>query len=346
MQAGIIEGQGELALRDFSRPEPSGDDGIVVDVRFCGICGTDVHAYQFGGPYPAALCGHEWAGTVSAVGRGVDRVREGDRVCVAVLPPCGRCTECRAGHEDWCLPAMNSLGGGDPLGSRHGGFAPSIAVSAARVALVPDGVSDVAAAQVEPATVAFHAVRRSGLRLGDFTVVQGAGPIGLFTLQWARAAGAGELVVIEGVPERQRLARDLGAVHVFAPGEEATAFVQESTRGLGADAVFECVGRPETIQTAVDFARRGASLMIVGLSHQDALIRPGIWLSKELSVGCSIAYHHTEFERVMAMMLDGRVRADPLHTRTVGLQELASAVEGLASGGSTDVKVLLDPRAD
>jgi len=344
LQAAIIRGQGELDWLDFPDPEPAPGGGVVVEIAYCGLCGTDVHAYQYGGPYPTALCGHEWAGTVSRVARGVDRVQEGDRVCVAVLPPCGRCAECRAGHEEWCVPAMNSLGGADPCGSKHGGFAPSIAVSAARVAPVPAGLSDAAAAQVEPATVAFHAVRRSGLRLGDFTVVQGAGPIGLFTLQWARVAGAGEVVVVEGAPARQQLARDLGATRVLEPGEEASDFVSEATRGLGADTVFECVGRPETIQTAADFARRGASLMIVGLSHQDALIRPGIWLSKELAVGCSIAYHHTEFERVMAMMVDGRVRADPLHSRTVGKSELEAAMGELAAGSPTDVKVLLDPR--
>ena len=345
MQAGIITGRHQLEMLEFPEPDPSPEGGIVVDIRFCGVCGTDVHAYQYGGPYPKALCGHEWAGTVSKIARGVSRVREGDRVCVSILPPCGECVQCRSGHQEWCTPAMNSLGGLDPCGSVHGGFAESIAVSAARVAHVPDGLSDEAAAQVEPATVAYHGGRRSGLRLGDFSVVQGAGPIGLFTLQWAKAAGAGEIVVVEGAPARQELARQLGATQVCSPGEEAMAVVMERTGGLGADVVFECVGRPETIQTAVDFARRGASLMIIGLSHQDALIRPGIWLVKEVAADCSIAYHHAEFERAMAMMLDGRVLAEPLHTRTVGLSALEKAMGDLAEARTPDVKILLDPRA-
>jgi (R,R)-butanediol dehydrogenase/meso-butanediol dehydrogenase/diacetyl reductase len=345
MQAAIITGANQLELQSFPDPDPIGTQGIVVEIRYCGICGTDVHAWQHGGAYPAALCGHEWGGVVSKAASEVTRVREGDRVCVSVLPPCGACAECRAGHEHWCVTAMSSLGGGDPCGSRHGGFAPSIAVSEARVAPVPDAMSDEAAAQVEPATVAYHGVRRSGLRLGDYTVVQGAGPIGLFTLQWARAAGAGELIVIEGSPVRAELARSLGATRVCAPGEEAAELVREGTGGLGADVVFECVGRPETIQTAIGLARRGGALMIIGLSDRDASITPGILLSKELRVDASIAYHHTEFERAIAMIVDGRVRAD-LSTRKVGFAGLEDAIAELAAGDAKDAKILFDPRAD
>ena len=342
MQAGVITGKGQLELRELPHPDPR-PDGVVVDIRYCGICGTDVQAYQHGGTYPPALCGHEWAGTVSKAASGVSRVKEGDRVCVSIAPPCGACNECRAGHTDWCLPAMMGLGGGDPAGSTaHGGFAPAIAVGANRVAPVPAGLSDEAAAQVEPATVAYHGGRMSGIRLGDFCVVQGAGPIGLFTLQWVRAAGAGELVVIEPAPDRQAVARELGATTVCTP-EEAGDFVAERSGGLGADAVFECVGRPETIQSAGDLARRGARLTIIGLSHQPAAITPGQFLMKELDVHCTIAYQHAEFERAMAMMADGRVRAEPIHTGTVGLGELEAAIQGLAAG-RPDTKILLDPR--
>jgi (R,R)-butanediol dehydrogenase/meso-butanediol dehydrogenase/diacetyl reductase len=343
MQAGVITGKGVFELREVPEPDPLAD-GVVVDIRYCGICGTDVQAYQYGGDYPAALCGHEWAGTVSKAAAGVSRVKEGDRVCVSIRPPCGECNECRAGHGDWCVPAMMGLGGADPGGSRaHGGFAPSIAVGANRVAKVPRALSDEAAAQVEPATVAYHGVRMSGLRLGDFAVVQGAGPIGLLTLQWVRAAGAADVVVVEPAPERRAIARRLGATDVVAP-EEAGEWVSERTGGLGADSVFECVGRPDTIQSAADFARRGARLTLIGLSHRPASIDPGSFLMKELDVHCTIAYQHSEFETAMAMMADGRVRAEPIHTSTVGLAGLESAIQDLAAGAA-ETKILLDPRA-
>jgi len=344
MRAAIISGRGSLELREFPEPEPH-PDGVVVEVRYCGICGTDVHAYADGEPYPPELCGHEWAGRISKVGREVSSLREGDRVTVGVLPPCGECRECRAGHPAWCQRAMSGQGGGDPCGSPHGGFAAAIAVSATRVVAVPDALSDVAAAQVEPATVTYHGVRRSGLRLGDLAVVQGAGPIGLLTLQWVVAAGAREVVVVEPSPERRALAEKLGASLVCAPGAEAHEGIRERNGGLGADCVFECVGRPETIQSAVDFARRGASLALIGLAHQDASIRPVSWLVKELSVTGCIAYEHAEFAHCMDIMADGRVETDLLHTRSVGLDELDAMFGELAAGAVRESKVLVDPRA-
>jgi len=341
MRATLITGRGELEERAF--PDPAlVPGGAIVDVTYCGICGTDVHAYQSGDPYPPGLCGHEWVGRVREVASDVETLAAGDRVSVGILPPCGGCVQCRAGHSPWCYPAMMSLGGGDPRGSTHGAFARALAASAARLVRVPDAISDAAAALIEPATVAYHGVRLGRIRIGDFAVVQGAGPIGLFALQWVRHAGAREIVVVEPSPARASLARSLGATVTCAPSEVAE-LVQDATGGLGADAVVECAGRPETIQSAVDLVRRGGGVTLIGLSDRDATIRPGFWLMKEVTVRCSIAYEQRDFGPVVEMLADGRVRADPLHTRTVGLSELGLAMSELAAGLARDVKVLVDP---
>ncbi len=342
MRAGIITGPSSLEWREVADPEPA-PGGVVVDVAYCGICGTDVHAWAHGGPYPATLCGHEWTGTVSAVGAGVSGVAEGDRVVVAILPPCGACAECRAGLTDWCMTSLASLTH-DPLGSPHGAYAPRIAAGAARVVRAHAGLSDEAAALVEPATVAYHGTARAGIRLGDTVVVQGAGPIGAFALQWARVLGAGEVVVVEPGESRRALAASLGADLVLAPGEEADALVRERTGGRGADVVLECAGVPNTIQRAIDLARRGGQVMLIGLSDRPATVIPGLWLMKEVTVRASIAYLRTEFEPCMAMLADGRVRAEPLHTSTVGLDGLAGALDLLAAGAPGETKVLVDPR--
>lgn len=342
MKASIITGKARVEALD--QPEPAlVAGGAIVDVAYCGICGTDVHAFQSGDPYPPGLCGHEWMGRVAALADDVEDLSAGDRVSVGILPPCGACVPCRAGHGAWCLPAMYSLGGGDPRGSAHGAFAPRIATSAARLVRVPDAISDAAAALIEPATVAYHGVRLGRIRLGDFAVVQGAGPIGLFALQWVRHAGAREVVVVEPSPLRAELARELGATHVCSPAEIAE-LVADATDGLGADAVVECAGRPETIQSAVDLVRRGGAVTLIGLSDRDATIKPGFWLMKEVTVRCSIAYERRDFEPVVEMLADGRVRAEPLHTRTVGLSQLEAAMAELANGVARDVKVLVDPR--
>lgn len=341
MKVGLITGQRVIELRDM--PEPVAAPGaVVVDVTYCGICGTDVHAFQSGDPYPAGLCGHEWTGRVRELGEGVASLAEGDRVTVAMPAPCGQCAQCRAGFGAWCLPAMLSLSH-DPLGSGHGAYASAIAASANRLAKVPDAISDEAAALIEPATVAYHGVRLAQLRIGDFSVVQGAGPIGLFALQWVKLSGARAIVVIEPSSERAAHARALGATVVCAP-HEAAELVHDLTGGLGADAVVECAGRPETVQSAVDLVRRGGSVALIGLADRDATIRPGTWLMKEVTVRCSIAYERRDFAPVIEMIASGQVAAAPLHTRTEGLSNLHNAVASLAAGSPADVKVLIDPR--
>jgi len=338
----LITGLRRVDLLEFPEPTPA-DEGVVVDIAFCGICGTDVHAFVSGEKYHPAICGHEWCGTISAVGSAVRALSEGDRVVVAVAPACGRCAACRAGQSDHCAAAFASALGRDPLAPPHGGFGPRIAVAASRVVRTDPRLDDLAAAQVEPSTVTFHAVRRSGLRLGDVAVVQGAGPIGLGTLQWVRAAGAGTVVVVEPNPTRRSLALELGAHHVVDAGKEASSLVAELTKGLGADVVYECVGRPKAVQSAVDLARRGGAMCLIGLADGEAAISPASWLVKEIRVTAALAYTNEEFDMVMGMIADGRFRTAPLHTRTVGLHDLADALADLASGQSVDVKVLVDP---
>ncbi|NDB06294.1 MAG: alcohol dehydrogenase, partial [Acidimicrobiia bacterium] len=269
----MITGKGSLEMVEFPDPSPAAN-GVVVDIAFCGICGTDIHAYQNGQPYNPAICGHEWTGTLSAVGAEVKGLSDGDRVVVAVAPACGRCAPCRAGQADRCMVSFLSALGREPGSPPHGGFAPRIAVAASRVVKAHAGLSDEQAAQVEPTTVAFHAVRRSGIRLGDVAVVQGAGPIGLGTMQWVKAAGAGVVVVVEPNEQRRSLAAELGAHHCVEPGAAADELVKELTHGLGADIVYECVGRPFAVQSAVDLARRGGSMCLIGLADQDAPISP------------------------------------------------------------------------
>ncbi len=344
MHAALIVGRGALELREFPAPVPA-PAGVVVDIALCGICGTDVHAYQSGKPYNPAICGHEWTGTISAIGADVRAFGEGDRVVVGAAPACGACPACRAGQADRCQTAFLSAVGRDAMAPKHGGFAPQIAVAESRIVRAHESLNDAQLAQVEPATVAFHAVRASRMRLGDVAVVQGAGPIGLSTLQWVRAAGAGRVIVVEPNDRRRATALALGAHDAIAPGDEANALIRDHTHGLGADIVYECVGRSFAVQAAVDLARRGGAMCLIGLADEDAPINPGSWLVKEIAVTASLAYFHEEFEMCMAMIADGRVALEPLHTSTVGLSGLDAALADLASGSSDQTKVLVDPNA-
>jgi len=341
VRAALITGMREVEIRDVAEPTPP-TDGVVVDVAYCGICGTDVHAYTSGRDYRPAICGHEWTGTVSAVAAGVSRLTEGDRVVVGVPRPCGDCAACRADHPDHCSTALAFALGKDPHAPAHGGFAPRIAVHQDRVIPAHPDLDFETLGQVEPVTVSLHAVRRSGLREGDAAVVQGAGPVGLTTLQCVAAVGAGPLIVIEPDRARRELASTLGATHATTP-DEAADLIASLTDGLGADVVYECVGAAGTVQSAVDLARKGGSMCLIGLADGQVPITPGDWLRKEITVTAALAYLHDEFEMTMSMIADGRIRVHPLHTSTTRIDGLQATLEELASGASGQTKVLLNP---
>jgi (R,R)-butanediol dehydrogenase/meso-butanediol dehydrogenase/diacetyl reductase len=344
MQAGLILGKHRLEFVEV--PEPQAGRGLaVVEIERCGICGTDVAAFRSGEPYMPFLSGHEWCGTVAEVGSGVAHLAAGDRVVIGSPPACGQCAECRAGHVQRCARILDLGPNVSPPYPPHGGYAPRIAVDASRLITLPSELPADAAAMIEPATVALHAVRRSPLRLGDSVVIQGAGPIGLLTLQLARAAGAKHLIAIEPNVKRQALARDLGADAVGLPGEAALELVQTRTAGRGADVVFDCAGHGTALDTAVMLARPGGTVMAVGVASTPVTINPTLWLIREVTVSVSLAHNYEEFFITIGLLGDGRLRVAPLHSRTIGLAELPAALATLASGEGDLCKVLVDPRA-
>lgn len=344
MQAALITGRRQVELQVFPDPDP-GAQQVVVDVTYCGVCGTDAHAWSSGSPYPPAVCGHEWTGYIRYAGASTG-FREGDRVVVAVPAACGSCAYCLHGDPDHCARTMEVAVGGDPAAPAHGGFAPRICVDAGRVVKADERLTDQECALVEPTTVVFHAVNRSLLRLGDKVVVQGGGPIGLLTLQVAKAGGAGMVIVVEPDAARQRLATRLGADRVVEPGQTAADLVLDSTSGLGADVVYECAGIGSLVQTAVDFSRRGGSVMLVGHPVDHSLVDTVSWLHREVTVGTSLGYLRNDFPRAMGLIADQRIDVVRLHSATVGLHGLADVLEDLASGRSKQQKVLVDPRSD
>ena len=200
------------------------------------------------------------------------------------------------------------------------------------------------AAQVEPATVAFHGVRRSHIVPGDTVVVQGRAPSGCSWCSSPAAAGAGHVMIVEPSELRRRIGLDLGASTAVAPDEAAEA-VQAQTRGMGADVVFECAGVPSLLQTAVDLARSGGLVSLLSFLAQPATINAARWLAKEMTVIASNAFTHDDFRRSMTFLADGRIKAGPLHTRTVSLDRLEATLRELSAGPSDDIKVLVDPRA-
>lgn len=341
MQVAIVTGERRLELVDFLDPEPS-DGKAVVDVAFCGICGTDLHAYQSGDPYNPAICGHEWTGTVSAANETVP-FSEGDRVAIGIATACGDCPTCQRGDASHCEMALAGLLGVGPLAAAHGGFAPAIAVDATRLYHVDDKLTATEAAMLEPLTVAVHSVRRTDVHLGDAVVVIGGGPIGLLVMQCARAAGAGTVVLVEPQAARRELGGQLGADCLIDP---SVCVLQEAINAhigfTGADVVYECAGVPETIGTAVSLARRGGAVSLVGLSSRSSEISGAEWLLKEIKLTTSIGYLPEEFAISQALVVDGRIQLKSLHTSTVSLAQMGDAFDRLAANPE-EVKILVDP---
>lgn len=337
MKAALITGLRRMEFVDF--PEPQATAGkAVVSVDSCGICGTDIHGFLSSDPYNPAICGHEFSGTVMAVASDIRNVKEGDRVVCGVSTACGRCPDCVAGRTNYCTYAFLNALGRDPLAPPHGAFASAVAVDALRLIRTNPSLTKNQASIVEPATVAYHAVKRTLPMPGDVVVVQGCGPIGLLTLQAAKAAGAGRIIAVEPNESRRQKAVAVGADEALSP-EEA----RERFGAKGADLVFECAGVPPTIQTAVDLSRRGGRINLVGLASGNATISPHTWLVKEVTFVASLAYNHHDFIETMDLMADGRILVDPLHDKTVGLSELPETIAQLADDPSSAIKVLVDP---
>lgn len=343
MRAALITGAAQVELVEMDDAPPS-PGTLTVDVTLCGICGTEVGSFRSGVLHSPSVCGHEWVGVVSAVGQRVGPGLEGERVVIGVCAPCGSCPECRAGYAENCRVANMMARGKDPLAPAHGGFAPRITVAADRVVLADRRLSDVQAAVVEPAAVAFHGIRRSGIHPGDSVAVLGAGPIGLLALQFARTAGAGHVMMIEPSERRRRLAIELGADDAVAPDDAADQAVA-LTDDVGIDVVVEASGVPSLLQTAVDLARAGGTVTLLSYLSRPSEVNGARIMARETRIVGANAYTRADFRRTMDLIADGRVRIEPMHTRTVGLDGLPQALADLASATGDDVKVLVDPRA-
>jgi (R,R)-butanediol dehydrogenase/meso-butanediol dehydrogenase/diacetyl reductase len=317
---------------------------VFVDVTYTGICGTDVHGYTDGHMLPPAVFGHEWTGTLTAVGAGVSDVAVGRRVVGAVGPACGRCAQCVAGHARQCDTVFAEANGVDDEAPAHGAFATRVHVSRRRVIPVPDEVSDIEAALVEPAAVTFHAVRRTAAEPGAIVVVQGAGPIGLLTAQHARNAGAGRLIVSEPSDARREVAASLGFDELVAP-DQLRGVVDSASNGLGADVLYECAGVAALLQPSAEFVRRGGTLSLLGFPLTESTVSYGDWQQRELRVVGSLAYNHEDFLGALQVIAAGRVDVTPLHTGTIGLAELGSILDELDSARSHHAKVLVSPTA-
>lgn len=330
MAALVWRGGEEVAVEEV--PRPGARDGwALVDVAFAGICGTDLHICA--GEHPRAeaplVIGHEFVGTLR---EGAGGFSAGQPVAVEPLLSCGECTPCRTGRSHVC-ERLRLIGIDVP-----GGVAEQVAVPVGRLVPLPEGLDLRLAAFVEPLSVAVHAVRRSGLGLGDAVMVAGAGPIGLAVACCARLAGAGEVFVSEPAEPRRRAAEELGFTVLDArePGED----LRERTRGEGAGVVFDSAAHPAVAAGITSWTATGGRIVFVGTYGAPAALDLQDVVFRELeTVGCRV-YTRRDVERAVEFIADGRFDPEPFITGTVPLAEAPAALERLRSGD--ELKVLIE----
>jgi L-iditol 2-dehydrogenase len=248
-------------------PDPKiAADGVLVKVRTCGICGSDVHGMDgsTGRRRPPIIMGHEAAGVIEEVGPQVKGWKMGDRVTFDSTVFCGACWYCQRGLINLC-DHRRVLGVSCDEYRQHGAFAEYIALPARILYALPDSVSFEQAAMVEPVSIAVHAVGITPVSLGDTAVVVGAGMVGLLVVQALRVAGCGKIIAVDLEQEKLDLAQKLGAdVGLKADACDVPQEVRNHTQGRGADIALEVVGLTPSVKTAVMSLRKGGSLTVVG----------------------------------------------------------------------------------
>ena len=344
MKALVLNEYKRLDLQDVPRPE-IGDDDVLVRVRSCGICGSDVHGYDgsSGRRIPPVIMGHEASGEVARTGPGVGGFRPGDRVTFDSMISCQRCVFCRLGRANLC-EHRQVLGVSCGDYRRHGAFAEYVSVPQHIVFGVPDGVAFDEAAMVEPVSVAVHAVSRAAPSLGHTAVVVGAGMIGLLTVQALRAAGCGRIISVDLAPDRLLLAREFGADETIQAGEGADvpSIVRGLTGGLGADLAMEAVGADPTVTMSIESVRKGGRVVLIGNIAPTVSFGLQSVVTREIDVLGSCASSN-DYPACLRLMERGAMRVGPVLSASVPLERGPEMFNRLYAGEPGLTKVILQP---
>lgn len=327
----------ETRLSVETVPDPTPAPGsVVLEVAACGICGTDHSIYRNRLLPDGAILGHEFAGTVVEMGRGVADWQPGDRAAVLPVPFCGRCELCATGKQNFCRHGLgHTIGcGGDP-----GGLAQYAAVPVSSLRRLPGSVDTRRGALVEPLAVALHAVNLGDVKPGTRIGIIGLGPLGLFAGMIGRSAG-GLTFGMDVRPARVACAHDLG-LGAFNAADEADERIRDLTNG-GPDVVIEASGHPEAIERAARLARVGGRVVMVASYHAPAEIKPGRWVTRGISLLPSIAYTRHEFEAALDLIATQRIDVGRLVTGMTPLSEAQSAFERFETQNDA-IKVVVDP---
>lgn len=320
MKSAVFYGRHDLRVEESPMPQ-LGPQDVLIQVKACGVCGTDVHIYEgdkgAAQVTPPTILGHEFSGLVVQVGEQVTNCQVGDRVCVDPNCYCGSCAPCRNGTAHFC---EHMIGYGTTV---NGGFAEYCAVNQRQVYKLGENITYAQGAMTEPVACCLHGIDLCHIQPGHQVVVIGGGMIGLLMLQLARQAGAAKVALIEPVAAKRETGLQLGADVCIDPVNEDVAERLAREGFSWVNTVIECVGRTETIQQAIQIAGPKAVVMMFGLTKPDdeLPIKPFEVFQKELEITASFINPYTQ-ARALALIDSGRLDVSSMVCPPCGLDRL------------------------
>jgi L-iditol 2-dehydrogenase len=348
MKALVLESPRDLQMREVPQPRP-GPHEVLIGVRACGICGSDVHGYDgsTGRRIPPLIMGHEASGVIEAVGNEVRSFRPGDRVTFDSTVSCGQCQFCKRGEVNLC-DSRQVLGVSCGDYRRDGAFADYVTVPEHIVYALPDSFPYEKAALIEAVSIAVHAARITGITItgiqpGPSAVVIGAGMIGLLAVQAFRVFGCTRVLAVDLEESKLAIARQLGADETFLGTDpDLIEKLKNATGGQGPDIAVEVVGAQAPILTAIHAVRRGGTVTLIGNLAPAVEIPLQVVVTRQLRLlgSCASA---GEYPECIELMASGAINVDPLISALAPLSEGASWFDRLYAREPGLMKVILQP---
>ncbi len=328
---------GKIEFREVNVPEP-GENQVQLKIKKIGVCGSDVHVNHGKHPYTSypVVQGHEVSAEVTKLGPGVKEYQEGDRVTVQPQVVCGSCFPCQNGMYHVCEELK-------VMGFQTTGMASDyFVVDADRLTRLPEGLSHDEGAMVEPLAVAVHAVRRVRELGGKNVLVIGGGPIGNLVAQTAKAFGAGEVAVSELSAVRLNMAEEVGLKTINSKEEDLKDGITRHFGDRKADVIFECVGSSYTVAQAIEMARKGSTVVVVGVVSALTEVNMGFVQDHELTVMGTAMYQSGDFDNAVELIQAGKVQLTPLITDHVSFEAYEDAYALIDNEKDRVMKVIID----
>lgn len=324
MKAAVFYAKEDLRIEDRQVPKAYGDK-VLVKIKACGICGTDMHIFdgdEGAAPTPAGTTlGHEFAGEVVEVGEMVNGIKVGDKVCVDPNKLCNECSFCKDGVGHFC---ENMIGIGTTV---DGGFAEYCLVPMSQVYKFEKDISFAEAAMTEPVACCLHGIDMCNINCGDTVLVIGGGMIGLIMLQLAKLKGAANLILVEPIEEKRDHALKLGADIVIDPINENVADVLSKNNITRVNTVIECVGKTATIEQAISLAGKYSTVMMFGLTrpNDEIKVKPFEIFKKEIVLKASFINPYTQ-SRALKLIENKKVDVSSMIYKMISVEELPSVL--------------------